>query len=298
MADAYGISYLKIIEKALRWCHRCGESGDIADDVRAALDRVRDALTVNDEWMLEASAAVRGVPVGAFTGHPVVDSVAGLKALNQKLRDDAIAIAAELSNEKRRFQIREAERTRCDKGHEYLLASLVLENNDLVQRCPYCLLQTRTNELATTQSDLLRDIPDDLRAAGWAVGCHNDYRQDGSPRTFWLLTKGGRCVVGEGRTDAEALDKIRERVDPREVVCQTFPRTPHKKNEVPHGSSLEEHRCVDPRRVNRTETIVEAKDEDTAGRTEGKDRKNAVSIPAGDVGQRPERGDSERGGGC
>lgn len=54
--------------------------------------------------------------------------------------------------------------------------------------------------------------PDDLRAAGWAVAVHNDYRLDGHAHTFWLVTKEGRAVKGEGRTDAEALDAIRAEV--------------------------------------------------------------------------------------
>ena len=52
-------------------------------------------------------------------------------------------------------------------------------------------------------------VPDDIRAAGWAVAVHNDYRQQGEPHTFWLFTKNGRCVKGEGRTDAEALSQVR-----------------------------------------------------------------------------------------
>src|SRR5690606_37528993 len=52
-------------------------------------------------------------------------------------------------------------------------------------------------------------LPDDLRALGWAVAVHNDYRLNGSPHTFWLFTKDGRAVKGEGRTDAEALNAIR-----------------------------------------------------------------------------------------
>lgn len=54
--------------------------------------------------------------------------------------------------------------------------------------------------------------PDDLRAAGWAVAVHNDYRLGGKTHTFWLLTQNGRAVKGEGRTDAEALDAIRAEV--------------------------------------------------------------------------------------
>ena len=45
-----------------------------------------------------------------------------------------------------------------------------------------------------------------LRADGWMVGVHNDYRLNGEPRTFWLLTHAnGRWIKGEGTTDASAL---------------------------------------------------------------------------------------------
>jgi hypothetical protein len=68
--------------------------------------------------------------------------------------------------------------------------------------------------------------PDDIRALGWTVAVHNDYRLNGEPHTFWLFTKpnptftpgnpfGGYdcCVKGEGKTDAEALNAVRERLD-------------------------------------------------------------------------------------
>ena len=54
--------------------------------------------------------------------------------------------------------------------------------------------------------------PDDIRAAGWMVAVHNDYRQNGERYTFWLFTKGDRAVKGEGRTDAEALNEIRRKL--------------------------------------------------------------------------------------
>lgn len=58
---------------------------------------------------------------------------------------------------------------------------------------------------------------DDLRAMGWSVAVHNDYRQDGKPRTFWLLTHpSGQWLKGEGETDREALDEIRSSVVPHE----------------------------------------------------------------------------------
>jgi len=55
--------------------------------------------------------------------------------------------------------------------------------------------------------------PDDLRAAGWSVAVHNDYRLNGRFHTFWLFTKDGRAVKGEGQSDREALDIVRAGVD-------------------------------------------------------------------------------------
>ncbi len=57
---------------------------------------------------------------------------------------------------------------------------------------------------------IMRHTPFDLRCLGWAVAVHNDYRLHGEHFTFWLLTKDDRCVKGEGKTDLEALDSIRE----------------------------------------------------------------------------------------
>ena len=54
--------------------------------------------------------------------------------------------------------------------------------------------------------------PDDLRARGWAVAAHHDSQINGVPHTFWLFTRDDRCVKGEGRTDAEALDQIRKQL--------------------------------------------------------------------------------------
>ena len=57
--------------------------------------------------------------------------------------------------------------------------------------------------------ELAACLPDDIRAAGWSVAVHNDYRLNGERMTFWLFTKGCRAVKGEGRTDREALDQVR-----------------------------------------------------------------------------------------
>lgn len=49
-----------------------------------------------------------------------------------------------------------------------------------------------------------------LRGDGWMVAAHNDYTHGGESFTFWLLTRGREeFVKGEGRTDAEALERIR-----------------------------------------------------------------------------------------
>lgn len=58
-------------------------------------------------------------------------------------------------------------------------------------------------------AELMASDPGDIRAAGWVVGAHNDYRQFGIPHTFWLFTRGNQCAKGEGRTDGLALDMVR-----------------------------------------------------------------------------------------
>ncbi len=44
-----------------------------------------------------------------------------------------------------------------------------------------------------------------IRAAGWVVAVHNDYKVEFVLHTFWLFTKGNVCVKGEGKSDEEAL---------------------------------------------------------------------------------------------
>lgn len=47
-----------------------------------------------------------------------------------------------------------------------------------------------------------------LRADGWSVAVHNDYRLNGEAHTFWLWTHpNGRWIKGEGGTDEEALSQ-------------------------------------------------------------------------------------------
>lgn len=61
-------------------------------------------------------------------------------------------------------------------------------------------------------TEVKRSLPADIRALGWSVAVHNDYRQDGRPMTFWLFVRDGRAVKGEGATDADALDEVRKQI--------------------------------------------------------------------------------------
>lgn len=56
-----------------------------------------------------------------------------------------------------------------------------------------------------------------LRAAGWMVAVHNDYRQDGQVFTFWLFTKGGSALKGEGPSDLAALKAVVGQLGPGEL---------------------------------------------------------------------------------
>jgi hypothetical protein len=64
--------------------------------------------------------------------------------------------------------------------------------------------------------------PTDIREAGWMVAVHNDYYQAGVLHTFWLFSRGNFCVKGEGRTDAEALDEVRARINQADAKGAAF----------------------------------------------------------------------------
>jgi len=68
----------------------------------------------------------------------------------------------------------------------------------------------RERDAARQEVERLREaLPDDIRERGWTVAVHNDYRQNGISHTFWLFTRNGVAIKGEGRTDAEALGRVR-----------------------------------------------------------------------------------------
>lgn len=49
----------------------------------------------------------------------------------------------------------------------------------------------------------------ELRANGWSVAVHNDYRLNGQQMTFWLMThECGLYLKGEGSSDADAIGQI------------------------------------------------------------------------------------------
>jgi hypothetical protein len=65
-----------------------------------------------------------------------------------------------------------------------------------------------TTEAVPGHHTMAAIIVGNLRAAGWTVAVHNDYRQGGKPHTFWLFTHEAtkRFVQGEGPSDQEALE--------------------------------------------------------------------------------------------
>ncbi len=72
-------------------------------------------------------------------------------------------------------------------------------------------LNTSVND-ADTLTVTYAGSADDLRARGLSVAVHNDYRLNGKKCTFWLFIDGatGMSYKGEGSTDAEALNQVRD----------------------------------------------------------------------------------------
>lgn len=96
----------------------------------------------------------------------------------------------------------------ADTRHASMLAAFA---NQLL-RAGVAATPAPESVLRTAISAYKESVPDDLRFMGWSVAVHNDYRVNGVPHTFWLLTKNGRAIKGEGETDGEALNIVREQV--------------------------------------------------------------------------------------
>lgn len=95
-------------------------------------------------------------------------------------------------------------------------SSIFVEREPATVTLPALPLNTEDERLvdeAVRKAGKRRDASaDDIRAQGWAVAVHNDYRLNGQPHTFWLFTKGTTAIKGEGASDAEALGKVRAAV--------------------------------------------------------------------------------------
>lgn len=73
-----------------------------------------------------------------------------------------------------------------------------------VLKCPYCGENLTTKCPAVLGPWVI--TLDMLRAYGWMVAVHNDYKLNGQPMTFWLFThSNGKWIKGEAATDTEAL---------------------------------------------------------------------------------------------
>jgi hypothetical protein len=53
---------------------------------------------------------------------------------------------------------------------------------------------------------------DDIFALGWRLALHNEVGLGCNITCHYLFTKGGRCVHGEGPSDAEALNAVRHKL--------------------------------------------------------------------------------------
>lgn len=63
-----------------------------------------------------------------------------------------------------------------------------------------------------SKDDLSFSLLSEIRSKGWRVAIHNDYRLNMEFYTFWLFTKGEKAIKGEGTTDLEALQQVRDRI--------------------------------------------------------------------------------------
>lgn len=71
----------------------------------------------------------------------------------------------------------------------------------------------------------MADIVERLRADGWTVAVHNDYRLGTVPMTFWLFTHpSGVWAKGEGCTDDEAFQSLLESIAERKKDADTIAR--------------------------------------------------------------------------
>ena len=64
-----------------------------------------------------------------------------------------------------------------------------------------------------SRDETLENLLKNIRAYGYTVACHNDYRLQGMPYTFWLFTHpDGTWVKGEAPTDVLAVEQVMEEI--------------------------------------------------------------------------------------
>ena len=104
-----------------------------------------------------------------------------------------------------------------------------------------CVMLDDPQEIIKVLRDAWAHLPDDLRAAGWSVAGHEDSVEDGIQMTTWRVTKSidsvSQSIYGDGESDAEALNKIREHLKDREQNKEFYARSDARLVRRPRGES-------------------------------------------------------------
>lgn len=107
--------------------------------------------------------------------------------------------------------------------------------------------------LLTSAPAVLEAVLGGIRDAGWSVAVHNDYRQNGEARTFWLFThSSGKWRKGEGRTDNEAIAAMLADLAGGELITATDDECcgQHRWNTAPDTPADQRPYCETcPRRI-------------------------------------------------
>lgn len=98
---------------------------------------------------------------------------------------------------------------RCFDNAGQAVARLREENERLAATNTVLEVENRLKLYGASRGEAILML---LRQFGWSVAVHNDYRQDGEKRTFWLMVKDEVAFKGEGTTDEEALQQVIDRV--------------------------------------------------------------------------------------
>jgi hypothetical protein len=168
-------------------CAGCGRAGWIPEEAPVGSERgvalhwqLRGAWVCYECW--GRGGGRRALPIG--------DDAATLKELTDllqlRVRETPVnALRALIAREANAVALAEELRTKLEGCREW-----------------------RRMHEATGAFDVLARI----RRMGYVVAVHNDYRQDGALRTFWLFTRNGLAVKGEGVSDEEALLEVEKKV--------------------------------------------------------------------------------------